>query len=222
MDRDMASIRVDYVLRDLELLQNHLEKRDSFETGFSSLREDFEALKLNLLFLKPVLLCARNWSSDQLKVRLRAFLSKIEAPVNKPGMDIRSLYLRLKSSFNFKSAVTALKPVVSNLLRKIKSFKQDIIDIYETLSSCSSSESGSCLRDYELVDFIDSVLHNLVGLLSHRYFESMEGYNSALHAHIEALEDKLTFLKNFTGFAKFWVWSNVNWKICWLTFKLWL
>nr|XP_027107558.1 late blight resistance protein R1-A-like [Coffea arabica] len=199
----MASTRVDSVLHNLELLHNNLEKRDSFETGFSNLREDFEALKLNLLFLKPVLLCARNWSSDQLKVRLRAFLSKIEAPVNRSGMDIKSLNLRSKSSFNLKSVVTALKPVVSNLLGNIKSFKQDIIDIYETLSSCSSSESGSCLRDYELVDFIDSVLQNLIDLLSRRYFESMEDYNSALHAHIEALEDKLTFLKNFIGFAKF-------------------
>ncbi|CDP15850.1 unnamed protein product [Coffea canephora] len=199
----MASTRVDSVLHNLELLQNNLEKRDSFETGFSNLREGFEALKLNLLFLKPVLLCARNWSNDQLKVRLRAFLSKIEAPVNRSGMDIKSLNLRSKSSFNLKSVVTALKPVVSNLLRNIESFKQDIIDIYDTLSSCSSSESGSCLRDYELVDFIDSVLQNLIDLLSRRHFESMEDYNSALHAHIEALEDKLTFLKNFIGFAKF-------------------
>ncbi|XP_027107557.1 putative late blight resistance protein homolog R1B-17 [Coffea arabica] len=199
----MASTRVDSVLHNLELLQNNLEKRDSFETGFSNLREGFEALKLNLLFLKPVLLCARNWSNDQLKVRLRAFLYKIEAAVNRPGMDIKSLYLRSKSSFNLKSVVSALKPVVSNLLRNIESFKQDIIDIYDTLSSCSSSESGSCLRDYELVDFIDSVLQNLIDLLSRRYFESMEDYNSALHAHIEALEDKLTFLKNFIGFAKF-------------------
>ncbi|XP_027164061.1 putative late blight resistance protein homolog R1B-17 [Coffea eugenioides] len=199
----MASTRVDSVLHNLELLHNNLEKRDSFETGFSNLREDFEALKLNLLFLKPVLLCARNWSSDQLKVRLRAFLSKIEAPVNRSGMDINSLNLRSKSPFNLKSVVTALKPVVSNLLGNIKSFKQDIIDIYDTLSSCSSSESGSCLRDCELVDFIDSVLQNLIDLLSRRYFESMEDYNSALHAHIEALEDKLTFLKNFIGFAKF-------------------
>ncbi|XP_071936862.1 putative late blight resistance protein homolog R1A-3 isoform X2 [Coffea arabica] len=88
------------------------------------------------------------------------------------------------------------------MLGNIKSFKQDVIDIYETLSSCSSSEFGSCLRDCELVDFIDSVLQNLIDLLSRRYFESMEDYNSALHAHIEALEDKLTFLKNFVGFAK--------------------
>ncbi|XP_027164085.1 putative late blight resistance protein homolog R1A-4 [Coffea eugenioides] len=199
----MASTRVDSVLHNLELLQNNLEKRDSFETGFSNLREGFEALKLNLLFLKPVLLCAKNWSNDQLKVRLRDFLSKIEAPVNRSGMDIKSLNLRSKSPFNLKSVVTALKPVVSNLLGNIKSFKQDIIDIYDTLSSCSSSESGSCLRDCELVDFIDSVLQNLIDLLSRRYFESMEDYNSALHAHIEALEDKLTFLKNFIGFAKF-------------------
>ncbi|CDP20685.1 unnamed protein product [Coffea canephora] len=198
----MASTRVDSVLHNLELLQSILEKRDSFETGFSNLREDFEALKLNLLFLKPVLLCARNWTDDQLKVRLRAFLSKIEAAVNRPGMDINSLYLRSKSAFNLKSLVTSLKPIVSNLLGKIKSFKQEIIDIYKTLSSCSSSESGSCLRNCELLDFIDSVLQNLFDLLSRRYFESMEGYNSTLHAHIEALEDKLTFLKNFIGFVK--------------------
>ncbi|XP_027158505.1 putative late blight resistance protein homolog R1A-3 [Coffea eugenioides] len=118
-------------------------------------------------------------------------------------MDINSLYLRSKSAFNLKGVVTALKPVVSNLLGKIKSFKQDVIDIYKTLSSCSSSESGYCLRDYELLDFIDSVLQNMIDLLSRRYFESVEDYNSALHAHIEALEDKLTFLKNFIGFAKF-------------------
>ncbi|CDP19707.1 unnamed protein product [Coffea canephora] len=199
----MASTRVDSVLNNLELLQSILEKRDSFETGFSHMREDFETLKLNLLFLKPVLLCARNWSNDQLKERLRAFLSKIEAAVNRPGMDLNALYLRSKNEFNLKSVVAALNPVVSKLLINIKPFKQDIIDIYKTLSSCGSSESGSCLRDCELLDFIDSVLQNLVDLLSRRYFESMEGYNSALHAHIEALEDKLTFLKNFIGFAKF-------------------
>lgn len=201
------------VLRDLELLQNDLDKPDSCETGFSHLREDFETLKLNLLFLKTFplsrtgqtfLLCFGHSSNDQLEVRLRSLLSKIEATVNGPGMVINSLYLKSKSTaFSLKGVVTDLEPVVSNLLRNMKSFNKEIIDIYETLSSCSSSMRRFCLRDYELVDFIDHVLQNLVDLLRRRYLESMEDYNSALHAHIEALEDRLTFLKNFIGFAKF-------------------
>ncbi|XP_027158492.1 putative late blight resistance protein homolog R1B-17 [Coffea eugenioides] len=189
---------VAFVLHNLELIQNDLQKPDSYETGFSHLREDFETLKLNLLFLKTFLLCSGIWSNDQSEVRLRSFLSKIEATVNRPGMDIKILYLRAKRVFDLKSVFTDLKRVVSNLLGNIKSFNKEIIDIYETLSSCSSSESRSRLRDCELVDFIDSVLQNLVNLLSRRCLESMEDYNSAL-----ALEDKLTFLKNFIGFAKF-------------------
>ncbi|KAL3509036.1 hypothetical protein ACH5RR_028437 [Cinchona calisaya] len=202
----MASNSVNSVLHDLELLLNNLQRRqrNSFVAGI----DDALALQQNLQFLKTFQLCARKWSNndvyldrnDHKKVELRSFLSYIETTVNKIVDYFR--FLCLVSSYN--SVVRDLKPLVSNLRENMKSFQQEIIKVYITLSDYNSSmQSTCCMSDDELVDFIDSILLNFVHLRSRmKYMPVGEDYNSVLQAQFEALEDKLKILKSFIGFAK--------------------
>ncbi|KAL3500924.1 hypothetical protein ACH5RR_040017 [Cinchona calisaya] len=201
----MVSNSVNSVLRDLEFLLNNLQRRqrDSFVAGIY----DALALQQNLQFLKTFQLCARNWSNndvyldrnDHKKVELRSFLSYIETTVNKVGDYFH--FLCLLSSYN--SIVRDLKPLVSNLRENMKSFLQEIIKVYITLSDYNSSmQFTCCMSGDELVDFIDSILQNLVHLLSRMKYMPEEDCNSVLQAKFEALEDKLTILKSFIGFAK--------------------
>ncbi|KAL3509019.1 hypothetical protein ACH5RR_028420 [Cinchona calisaya] len=201
----MASNSVNSVLHDLELLLNNLQRRqrDSFVAGI----DDALALQQNLQFLKTFQLCARKWSNndvyldrnDHKKVELRSFLSCIDNTVNKIGEYFH--FLCLLSSYN--SVVRDLKPLVSNLRVNMKSFQQEIIKVYITVSDYNSSmQSTCCMSDDELVGFIDSILRNLVHLLSRMKYLPGEDCNSVLQAKFEALQDKLTILKTFIGFAK--------------------
>ncbi|KAL3509028.1 hypothetical protein ACH5RR_028429 [Cinchona calisaya] len=149
-----ASIPVNSVLHDMELLQSNLQKRDSFR-----IREDFETLKLNLQFLKTFLLCSRKWSNYNHQVFL-------ESPIHDNKVcRLPSFLLTIQDSAN--------------------KFRRDI----QSLRHRSEND--------DLVDFLDSVLQNLDYIV-----QKMVNDNRALWAQVESLEDTLTFLKSFIGFAK--------------------
>ncbi|KAL3509039.1 hypothetical protein ACH5RR_028440 [Cinchona calisaya] len=212
----MSSTCVDPVIHDLKFLQSKLQTGDSIEYGFYDVRD----LKHNLQFLKPFLLCVRKLSNNNnhhvyldfsdfrqnsKPVVLQSFLSSIEYTINESGKSIQSFCRRWESSSSDLEFFVSLVSAVSNFQANIKSLKQKVIKAYITLSGhCSSSQSSSfCLAgDDELVEFIDSILENLVNLLSSQHFEYWEDYNDTLHAKTAALKEKLTFLKIFIAFAK--------------------
>ncbi|KAL3508956.1 hypothetical protein ACH5RR_028357 [Cinchona calisaya] len=208
-----ASTPVDSVLRQLEELFRNIRRPGSFHV--------YE-LKLNLLFLKTFFLCARKWSNNnndvyikfivdnlaymqktEEKVPLRSFLFTMEDTLNKYGRDIQSLCSRSGSTvINFEYMISAVEPVLSSFRESLKSFKQKIISAYTSLSDYNSSlQSSFCAADDKLVDFIDSILHNLVHLLKLCFIHRERVHSDLVPAQIEALEDKLKFLKSLICFA---------------------
>ncbi|KAL3509027.1 hypothetical protein ACH5RR_028428 [Cinchona calisaya] len=206
----MSFICVDPVIQDLKFLQSKLQTGNSIEVGFYHVRD----LKHNLQFLKPFLLCARkliNNNQNSEPVVLQPFLSSIENTISESREYIQSLRHGWESSSRDLEFFISLMSAVSHFQANIKSLEQKVIKAYITLSDyCSSSQSSSCclMADDELVEFIDSILKNLVHLLSSQHLANGEDYNDALHSQIEALQEKLTFLKNFIAFAKFSLYVN--------------
>ncbi|KAL3509043.1 hypothetical protein ACH5RR_028444 [Cinchona calisaya] len=203
--KEVALTCVESVMHDVELLLNNKKCNPC-------LINPIENLNTNLQFLKTFMLCARKWSNsdvyweskDNMKLDLQSFLSSIEVTVNKIGWGIKSLSHRSESSIDNLSEMLSNSALVDSFKKNIESFKQEIMGVYITLSNYSSSQSSFCMRDDELVDFIDSILQNLVKLLHFLYvdFDSIGSYNNVLHAQIEALQNKLTLFKNFIGFGK--------------------
>ncbi|KAL3509491.1 hypothetical protein ACH5RR_028892 [Cinchona calisaya] len=168
---------VDSILLHLELALNKLREWHSHISCFDEFECEFQS---NLLFLKIILLYATKWSNnhhmflesndDHNKLDLPSFLSSIEDIVNKIGRDIESLCRRSQTSIEFmhtSPAFLPLRDMAYNLRENIKSFKQEIIKVYITLSDYHSSIQSSCclMRGDELVDIIDSISKNLVCLL---------------------------------------------------------
>ncbi|KAL3518695.1 hypothetical protein ACH5RR_021284 [Cinchona calisaya] len=85
---------------------------------------------------------------------------------------------------------------VHNFHNNTCSLKQEINQFYFTLSDCLK-QSGSTTERDELIVLMDSLLENLVDLLTRLIF------NKYLEEQIQDLEDNLKFLKNFFGFANF-------------------
>ncbi|KAL3509007.1 hypothetical protein ACH5RR_028408, partial [Cinchona calisaya] len=213
---------VDSILLHFDVVLNKTKFKRPFKMSSSFDELEF---KRNSLFLKIFLLCATKWSNnhhmflesndDHNKLDLPSFLSSIEDSVNKIGRDMESH--RRRSETSFQSGVPPskyrelhaffayLQLVDSNLRENIKCFKQEIIKVYITLSDYYSSLQSSCclMRGDELVDIIHSVLQHLVYIVDDRHFcNYMVKHNKTLPAQIEALEDMLTFLNSFIGFAK--------------------
>lgn len=142
------------------------------------------------LKVKTFLLCARKWK----KVSLQSFLSCVEDTVNKYEEFIHFLALKSRT---LSGTTPEICQVFCEFEEQIKSFKKDIIQVYITLASYSSVQSNSCMRDDELVEFIDLILQNLAHLLT-----GQPSIYAPLHGEVQALEGKLTFLKSFISFAK--------------------
>ncbi|XP_027166149.1 putative late blight resistance protein homolog R1B-14 [Coffea eugenioides] len=140
-------------------------------------------------------------SSPSKKVSLHSCISYIEDVVNKyeefNKYEEEIDYLSSRSETDAAVTFIVCHEVIPEFLKQIKSFKQEIIQVYITLISCGSLHLNSCMRDDELVEFIDFILQNLVDLLT----VMSSGYG-ALLAQLRALEKKLTFLKSFILFAK--------------------
>ncbi|XP_027116963.2 putative late blight resistance protein homolog R1A-3 [Coffea arabica] len=195
----VSTCSIDRVLLDLELLLNSFRSRDDPYHDRVLLDRVRDAIK-RMKFLKTFVMCARKWShcndlyleSDNVvkKVSLPSFLSCIEDTVH-------SLFLVLKSDARDVRYVG--NEVFPKLLKQIKSFKQEIIQVYFTLASSRSLESN-CMPADELIEFIDLILQNLADLtISDLCIFDMD---PQVIAQFQALEEKLTFLKSFIPFAK--------------------
>ncbi|XP_027120387.2 putative late blight resistance protein homolog R1A-3 [Coffea arabica] len=156
-------------------------------------------------------MCARKWShSNDLylesenvvkKVSLPSFLSCIEDNVHKYEEDFQYFFCHDISAFDGSGLGRVPFEVFSEFLKQIKSFKQEIIQVYFTLPSSRSLESNSCMPVDELIEFIDLILENLADLTT-VYLGIIDDMDPQVSAQFQALEAKLTFLKNFIPFAK--------------------
>ncbi|KAL3509044.1 hypothetical protein ACH5RR_028445 [Cinchona calisaya] len=119
--------------------------------------------------------------------------------MNKFGRDIQSLRCSGSESLFIHS-----EGLMPNFVEDIRSFNPEIIKVYVTLSNYSSSlpSSGLCMRYDELVDVLGSVSQNLLDLIHLYSWHVFVNAGDDFPAQIEALEDKLSFLKSFTRFAK--------------------
>ncbi|XP_027117074.1 putative late blight resistance protein homolog R1A-3 isoform X1 [Coffea arabica] len=166
------------------------------------------AAYLDIKFLKTFVMSARKWShcndlyleSDNVvkKVSLPSFLSCIEDTFHKYEEDIHSLFLMLKS--DARDILYVGNEVFPKFLKQIKSFKQEIIQVYFNLASSRSLESNSCMPVDELMEFIDLILQNLADLTTSNL--SIFDMDPQVITQFQALEAKLTFLKSFVPFAK--------------------
>nr|XP_027116976.1 putative late blight resistance protein homolog R1B-8 isoform X1 [Coffea arabica] len=202
---DVASTcSVDRVFLDLKLLMDDLNVM--FRTGkigYAYVGVTFlkiEAAYLNITFLRTFVMCARKWShcNDLDLVSLPSFLSCIEDTVYKYEEDIHSLCLMLEP--DARGIRDVGDEVLFKFLKQIKSFKQEIIQVYFTLASSRSLESNSCMPVDELMEFIDLILQNLADLTTSDL--CIVEMDPQVGAQVQALEAKLTFLKSFIPFAK--------------------
>ncbi|XP_071940826.1 putative late blight resistance protein homolog R1A-3 [Coffea arabica] len=208
---DVASTcSVDRVFLDLKLLVDNLNVMYR-KIGYAHLGVTFlkiEAAYLDITFLKTFVMCAKKWSYSNdfhleteivgNKVSLPSFLSCIEDTVHQYEEDIHSLRLMLES--DARGIQDVGDEVFFKFLKQIKSFKQEIIQVYFTLASSRSLESNSCMPVDELMEFIDLILQNLADLTTIDL--CIVEMDPQVSVQVQALEAKLTFLKSFIPFAK--------------------
>ncbi|XP_027062415.1 uncharacterized protein [Coffea arabica] len=181
---------VSIVVGDLEVLQKNIQ------TGFSHrLCQEVRTLKLNLKFLKTFLMLAYRIKlanmdislefNDVKEVSLQNFVSRIEDTLKKHGKDTRSIRQSSQISFaHLRGLEKSFATVIISLWDDIKPFMQTIIEVYSGLLDFWSWDSNSCMSDDQLVGFIDSILQNLLDLLSGQYFEYKKGQKTAFHAQL--------------------------------------
>ncbi|KAL3518682.1 hypothetical protein ACH5RR_021271 [Cinchona calisaya] len=181
----MASTCINSIIDKLNLLENS-----------NSIKEDNWAvvelvmLKLELRFLRTFLLCARKWSNH---VSLSPS-SSLEQAFQKNG---QQLFLFLSLASENPSVSVNLAKRLSDVREMIKLYKEEIHVMYINLLDCLLRSSCSPLRD-EFMEFMDSLLENLADFLAWN-----GDYDRVLQEQIESLQEKLTFLKIFIGFALF-------------------
>ncbi|KAL3508901.1 hypothetical protein ACH5RR_028302 [Cinchona calisaya] len=190
-----ASFLVDSILHDLGFLHNKMN--GAF--GFLKVKRD-------LSFLKTFLLWSRMWRNKDVYVEsyylgelyFPSFCSIIGYTLYRYGNQIQSFCSSTSSSERF--------PIHDSVLHVVSEFEKSIINICIKDFRSLGFQSSSCciiMSDDELVDFLDSVLQNLAWLLKMDGHVVKRDFVAAFHPHVDALEDKITTLKNFMGFAKF-------------------
>ncbi|XP_027172199.1 putative late blight resistance protein homolog R1B-8 [Coffea eugenioides] len=172
---------IDRVLRDLDILQKNLNKSNSYNPIFS---DTIRRMKFLKTFIKSEISCRQKY--DRL-------LPNIDDTVKKFGEDIHILSVRSESE-SFSNLIGVSDQLVFDFKRRIGGSHEGIVRAYEQ----SISFGWSFATFYEIVEFIDLVLQNLVDL----HLVRKKSYCAALRAQIQDLEEKLTFLKSFVCFAK--------------------
>ncbi|KAL3503014.1 hypothetical protein ACH5RR_037464 [Cinchona calisaya] len=171
-------------LVDLEFLRNVSAVKDGHK---------FKKVSDGLRYLRTFHMFARKWGNDD--PSLEALLVRIEATVLEVAQKIQPFHLSLDDDYR----------------DDIDSFNQEINLWYINFSDCSR-QSCSPVRD-ELLEFIDCLLENLVDFLFWRdvldnsWLTSIFYYywnlicDEAFIELLEALKEKLIFLKNFIRFT---------------------
>ncbi|XP_027172078.1 putative late blight resistance protein homolog R1B-12 [Coffea eugenioides] len=151
-------------------------------------------LRRKLRHLRTFLLCARKYSNDD--VQLPFDNKKNQA--NNHHASLEALAVRIGEAIPkwAKEIQSSYQPwkVVHHLEKDLGSFEQEICEWYVVfLGSSSRQSSNSVVRKDDLMEFMDSLLENLVNFRP----KSRLAHQVRL---IKALEEKLAFMKNFIRF----------------------
>ncbi|XP_027062228.1 putative late blight resistance protein homolog R1A-3 [Coffea arabica] len=173
------------ILDDLQALENDCPEFPDGQQKY---------LKRMLRHLRTFLLCARKYSNDH--VQLPFDNKKNQADNHNASLE--ALAVRIGDAIPkwAKEIQSSDQPwdAVDDLEKDIKSFEQEICEWYVFfLGSSSRQSSNSVVRQDDLMEFMDSLLRNLVN-----YWSWLPAHEEHL---IEALEEKLSFMKNFIRFV---------------------
>ncbi|XP_027064066.1 putative late blight resistance protein homolog R1A-3 isoform X2 [Coffea arabica] len=180
---------IDRVLRDLDILQNNLNKSNSYNPIFSDTIRRMKFLKTFIIFD----ICWGRCLDVSQESSAERLFNNIGHTVKKFGEDIHTLSMRSESE-SFSNLIGVSDQLVFDFKRRIGGFHERIVLAYEQ----SISFGWSFSTFHNIVEFIDLVLQNLVDL----HLVRKKSYCAALRAQIQDLEEKLTFLKTFMCFAE--------------------
>nr|XP_027060837.1 putative late blight resistance protein homolog R1B-12 [Coffea arabica] len=161
-------------------------------------------LKRMLRYLRTFLLCARKYSNDDVQLPFNNkknqtdnHYASIEALAVRIGDAIPKWAKEIQSS-------DQRWDTVHDLEKDIKSFEQEICEWYVFfLGSSSQQSSNSLVRKDDLMEFMDSLLENLVN-----YWSWIRPAHEV--GLIKALEEKLAFMKNVIRFVKLYGVQNTE------------
>nr|XP_027062486.1 putative late blight resistance protein homolog R1A-3 isoform X2 [Coffea arabica] len=183
------------ILDDLQALENDYPESPNWPQ---------KHLRRKLRHLRTFLLCARKYSNDD--VQLPFDNKKNQADNHHASLE--ALAVRIGDAIPkwAKEIQSSDQPwdAVRDLEKDIKSFEQEICEWYVFfLGSSSQQSSNSLVRKDDLMEFMDSLLENLVNYWSW----SRPAHEVGL---IKALEEKLAFMQNLIRFVKLYGVENTE------------
>ncbi|XP_027063020.2 putative late blight resistance protein homolog R1A-3 [Coffea arabica] len=172
------------VFKDLQFLKNSCPKSPEWMVELFRLTD----LEAHLRIFRTFLLCVRKWGDDGDAV-LGALVVTMKDAISKQGRLIFNTY---NFTVGYTYRIRDLGVVPSGL----RSFHPEIKEWYLVSSDWSSRQSSnSQVKKDDLMEIMDSLRENLNDIVY-----SMHLYNS-FREQAEALEEMLTFLKNFICFV---------------------
>ncbi|XP_027094205.1 late blight resistance protein R1-A-like [Coffea arabica] len=197
----MASSSINSVLANIKPLLDNIDDLANIDPELvkkEKYNEGLKIVKLESKLVRTFLLCARRWSLDGWKdARLEAFLSSLQDAVLYHAQAFCAL---TEDGISFSDH---LDQAILDFRAKFSSFDIEISTMYCSLRAFVVPSNLSALIDEVLVEFVDSLLENLVDVVS-----PIEAYDRGLHKiKFEALQEKLKFLKDFVLFA---TWQGVE------------
>nr|XP_027092338.1 late blight resistance protein R1-A-like [Coffea arabica] len=197
----MASSSINSVLHNIKPLLDNIDDLANIDPELvkkEKYNEGLKIVKLESKLVRTFLLCARRWSLDGWKdARLEAFLSSLQDAVL---YHAQAFCVLTEDGISFSDH---LDQAILDFRAKFSSFDIEISTMYCSLRAFVVPSNLSALIDEVLVEFVDSLLENLVDVVS-----PIEAYDRGLHKiKFEALQEKLKFLKDFVLFA---TWQGVE------------
>ncbi|XP_027148173.1 putative late blight resistance protein homolog R1A-3 [Coffea eugenioides] len=197
----MASSSINSVLDNIKPLLDNIDDLANIDPELvkkEKYNEGLKIVKLESKLVRTFLLCARRWSLDGWKdARLEAFLSSLQDAVL---YHAQAFCVLTEDGISFSDH---LDQAILDFRAKFSSFDIEISTMYCSLRAFVVPSNLSALIDEVLVEFVDSLLENLVDVVS-----PIEAYDRGLHKiKFEALQEKLKFLKDFILFA---TWQGVE------------
>ncbi|KAL3530243.1 hypothetical protein ACH5RR_009565 [Cinchona calisaya] len=172
----MALAFIDKALLHIEFLLNYFV-------------ESNETLQMGLKHLRAFLLCARKWhnhilseSDENVRTRMGSILCRLQDALVE---DFDNLSLRRPYTYRSSNMSTR----AFDFEECVYSFRQEIMEYYITLSDYSCS-----LQSDRSAEFIDSLLVNLVDIREDLFCGGQDP--------VQALREKMVFVKNFIRFAE--------------------
>nr|XP_027060838.1 putative late blight resistance protein homolog R1B-12 [Coffea arabica] len=176
------------ILADLQALENDYPEFPNWPQQY------LRRMRHMLRYLRTFLLCAIKYSNGDVQL----LFDNKKNQANNHHASLEALAVRIGEAIPkwAKEIQSSDQPwkVVHDLEKDMESFEQEICEWYVFfLGSSSRQSSNSVVRKDDLMEFMDSLLENLVNYLPRSRLPHQVGL-------IKALEEKLAFMKNFIRF----------------------